>query len=260
MDSFEEFDLNESDIQTILDDGYDMLNEFQEWLEKSLKIDSDTAQQECYNAESLIEYLAYRARRHVQHIDEFHLRWFIFSHYIRNSIAGKETEERLLESISHLYQRLQLFAGFKQPDWMTATLEDQSFYLHRRSEYREMNGEDERQWQDQYRDWCEELENDLDARCLLMPRNLTESLKWGDKMGWREATLYEEANNNWQKERVALLMDGLDYDSIRFDLTSAYNLWLQTEQSRLDEETPLTVILEERAEAETHNEHQDDED
>ena len=258
MDNFYEEEELETDIQSILDDGYDLLNEFQIWLEKSLNIDSDTSQQECYNAESLLEYLAYRARRHAPQIDEFHLRWFVFSHFIRNSIAGKETEEKLLDSLKHLYQFLYLKQGFMQPDWMSATLEDSAFYLDRRAAYREMNSEDEREWQDQYRDWCEELEQDLDARCLLMPRNLTESLRWGDKMGWREATLYEEANNNWQKGRVELLLDGLDYDAIRYDLTTAYESWLENPQSRLDDETPLMVIFDERAVTETHNEHQND--
>ncbi len=258
MDNFYEDVMEETDIQEILDAGYDLLGEFQIWIEKSLKIDSDTSQQDLYNVESLMEYLAYRGRRSLQKVDEFHLRWFVFSHYIRHSNAGKETEEHMPESLKRLYYFLQNAKGMFLPDWIEATLEDQSFYIHRRTAFREMNGEDEAQWIEEYRTWSEEMDSDLDSRCLLLPREITENILWGDKMGWREATLFEEANNLWQKERTELLLDGLDFESIRYDITSSYELWLSTPQIRLDDATPIEMILQERAETETHNQNQDE--
>ena len=85
MDNFYDDELEETDIQEILDSGYDLLAEFSVWLEKSLRIDHDTAEQDIYNIESFMEYLAYRGRRSLLKPDEFHLRWFVFSHYIRHS-------------------------------------------------------------------------------------------------------------------------------------------------------------------------------
>ncbi len=71
---------------------------------------------------------------------------------------------------------------------------------------------------------------------------------WGELMGWREATLRDEANRLWQEEREALLREGLDYETARQRLIDSYHLWLDTPQMRLEGATPRELILEERRE------------
>ena len=83
-------------------------------------------------------------------------------------------------------------------------------------------------------------------RCLWLPSEMGDGLAWSERMGWREATLREEANRIWQLEREELLMDGLDYDSVRERLGESYLIWLDTPQERLEDRTPRETIIEER--------------
>src|SRR5689334_19597965 len=85
----------EADIQSLLDAGYEQLDGFVTWLEETLGLDTRTAQQDCFNAESLLDYLANHQHKAAADINEFELRWFLFSHYIRKAMAEPETEERL---------------------------------------------------------------------------------------------------------------------------------------------------------------------
>ena len=79
-------------------------------------------------------------------------------------------------------------------------------------------------------------------------------------MGWREATLYEEANRVWQTERAELLFNGLDYEAARERLTETYLGWMQTPQGKLDDDTPLEVIIQERNDREEEEETPDTDD
>ena len=47
----------EHDIQELLDTGYEQLDGFVNWLEENMHMDARTAQQDCLNAESLLDYL-----------------------------------------------------------------------------------------------------------------------------------------------------------------------------------------------------------
>ena len=129
------------------------------------------------------------------------------------------------------------------------------FYVRRRQEYATLDGQDERVWEAGFREWCLELEDDLDTRCLWLPRDIGDGMVWSDVMRWREATLYAEANENWQRERVNLLRQGYDYETARIHLSDDYYSWLDTPQSRLDEQSPREVIAVEHLE---HDEEADE--
>jgi len=234
-------------IGELLDEAYDLLDGFVVWLEDEAGLDTRTAQQDCFNAESLLDYLANHYQKSIREMNEFELRWFVFSHYIRHSIADTETEERLPDSLRRLSVYLRAEQAIDLPDWVPDVLDDGILYRKRREQYKALNPDDEAEWQQGYRLWSEELEEELDVRCLWLPRELGDGMFWGDVMGWREATLYKEANELWQKERAALLSEGLDYETVRSRLLDTYLFWIESEQARLDGSTPRAVILEERS-------------
>ena len=237
-----------SEIGALLEEAYDLLDGFVEWLEASAGLDTRTAQQDCFNAESLLDFLANHYRKSIRTMNEFELRWFVFSHYIRQSIADAETEERLPDSLRRFGLYLRSEQAVDLPEWVHGVLDDGILYRKRREQYAGLNAEDEAEWQQGYRLWCEELEDELDVRCLWLPRELGDGMFWGDAMGWREATLYQEANELWQTERAKLLLDGMDYESVRSHLLDTYLYWIENEQDRLDGKPPRAVILEERSE------------
>ncbi|HZT41775.1 MAG TPA: hypothetical protein VFA07_06280 [Chthonomonadaceae bacterium] len=239
-------DEEDRDIQELLDIGYEQLDGFVSWLEATLGMDTRTAQQDCFNAESLLDYLANYARKTAIDVNEFELRWFLFNHYIRKAMADAETELRLPDSLRRFFLYLEEEHGYTQPDWLYQVLDDRDYYIKRRQEYADLDLVNEQRWQEGFRAWCAELEEDLDTRCLWLPRDLGDGMAWGDVMGWREATLQEEANRIWQEERRQLLEDGLDYEAARQHLLSSYLLWLETPQDRLDGKTPSQDIREER--------------
>src|SRR5580658_5002886 len=80
-------------ITELLDIGYQQLDRYVEWSESTLRLDTRTSQQDVFNAENLIDYLANNHRKSVLDMNEFELRWFVFSHYIRKAMADVETEE-----------------------------------------------------------------------------------------------------------------------------------------------------------------------
>src|SRR5581483_1026281 len=250
---------DDPDIQAILDIGYDQLDEFVVWLEETLGLDTRTAQQDCFNAEMLIDYLANQQRKTASEINEFDLRWFLFSHYLRKAMADAETEERLPDSLQRFFAYLEAEQGYVAPDWLRGVLDERAYYLARRAAYAALDGEDEREWEAGYRAWCAELEDDLDARCLWPPRELADGFVWGDTMGWREATLQDEANRFWQQERAELMELGMDCESMRGRLLDAYYQWLDTPQARLDDQTPREVILTEREARQEMEEETDEE-
>lgn len=237
-----------SKIGDLLDEAYDLLDGFVAWLEGEAGLDTRTAQQDCFNAESLLDYLANHYQKSIRDANEFELRWFVFSHYIRQSIADTETEERMPDSLRRFALYLRAEQSIALPDWLQGVLDDGILYRKRREQYKALNADEEAEWQQGYRLWCEELEDELDVRCLWLPRELGDGMFWGDAMGWREATLYKEANELWQTERAALLLDGMDYESVRSQLLDTYLYWIENEQARLDGSSPRAVILQERSE------------
>lgn len=239
---------DDRDIQTLLDVGYEQLDGFTAWLEESMGVDTRTAQQDCFNAESLIDYLANYPRKEAMDVDEFDLRWFVFNHYIRKAMADSETELRLPDSLLRFFTYLSSEHGYAVPDWLYGVLEDRAFYVKRRQEYLDLDMQDEAQWQEGFRAWNTEMESDLDTRCLWLPIELGEGLAWGERMGWTEGALQMEANRLWQEERTELLQEGMDYESARTRLLASYGLWLDTPQARLEDLSPREAILAERRE------------
>lgn len=235
-------------IQHLLDLGYEQLDGFVAWQEESQGISSRIAQQNCFNAESLIDYLANYHQKSAADINEFELRWFMHSHYIRKAMADAETELRLPFSIHLFYQYLKAKQLQTPPDWLPSILEDTGDYQKRRQHYHLLDDTDEAAWEEGYREWCLDLEDDLDARCLWMPRDIAEGIQWGVQMGWRESTLFQEANRNWQQKREELMRSGGSFDVIREQLIVEYLQWLDTPQRRLEEQSPREVIAMERME------------
>ena len=248
----------EPGIQELLDHGYTQLDGFVEWLESKLGIDTRTAQQDCFNAESLLDFLANHQRKAAADINEYDLRWFVFSHYIRKSIADRETQERLPDSLERFFQYLEAEHGMQTPEWLPAALDDRVFYLKRLQSLLVLAGEDEAEWKTGFREWCVELEEDLDTRCLWLPDDMGEGMNWGDRMGWREATLRHDANVMWQKERADLLADGLTFEAMKEKMVASYLIWLDTPQDRMDRMTPRQTIMGERAEQSLVEEDPDD--
>jgi|GEM_PF-1964976 len=238
---------SDADIGSLLDVGYEQLDGFVNWLEAQ-GLPTRIAQQDCFNAECLLDYLANHYRKLIDDINEFELRWFLFSHYIRKAQADVETEERLLDSLQRFFAFLHTEYAYSVPDWVFSTLDDRAFYLKRRRDYAELDSEDERAWEEGFRSWCAELEDDLDMRSLWLPKNLGMDVSRSDVMGWREATLMDEANRQWQEERSRLLSLGLDFDTVRERLTAFYLEWASLPQERLEGQSPREVILAERLE------------
>src|SRR5579871_4138241 len=178
-----------ADIGSLLDIGYEQLDGFVIWLEQNLQLDVRTAQQDCFNAEFLVDYLANQHHKTIRDINEFELRWFVFSHYLRKANAEAEIEDRLLVSLHRFLRYLEQEHGIRTPDWAQAVLDDRAFYLKRRQAYAELDEVDERAWEEGFREWYAELEQDLDLRCLWLPRELGDRLVWEDVRGWQEATL-----------------------------------------------------------------------
>jgi hypothetical protein len=247
-DGFEEAsdEVDDTGIQELLDEGYELLDEFLVFLEESLALDVRTAQQDCFNAEAFLDFLANSEAKRPTEANEFDLRWFVFSHYIRTAMADAETEKRLPDSLRRFYEYLRAERGYRVRDWVYAVLEDRSLYWQRWSAYKTLPAEKETEWLSGYREWCEDLENDMDARCLWMPKDMGEAMFWGDTMGWREAALRREANHLWQQNREELMALGLDFEEVRGRLADANYLWLDTPQARLEGETPRSVIEQER--------------
>jgi hypothetical protein len=239
---------DEPGIQELLDHGYEQLDGFVEWLESKLGIDTRTAQQDCFNAESLLDFLANHQRKAAADINEYDLRWFVFSHYIRKSIADRETQERLPDSLERFFQYLDHEHAVPTPEWVPATLDDRVFYLKRLQAIQALAAEDEGEWKSGFREWCLELQEDLDLRCLWLPDDMGEGMHWADKMGWREATLRHDANDLWQSERAELMANGLSFEAMKDKMVASYLIWLDTPQDRLDGASPRQTILGERAE------------
>ena len=246
---FEDGDREENpDIQELLDIGYEQLDGFGEWVDSRLGMGARIAEQDCFNAEFLLDYLANHQHKSIADINEFELRWFMFSHYIRKAVAEEETEARLPDSLQRFFGYLRSEHQELVPSWVVGVLDDTNFYVQRRLDYAALDAEDERAWQAGFREWCAELEDDLDTRCLWLPRELSDGMEWSDVMGWREATLHAQANENWQREREQLLRQGMDFESARIQLFDSYSAWLNTPQGRLEEHTPLEIVQTERLE------------
>jgi hypothetical protein len=241
-------DAEESDVQAILDESYDQLDRFVLWLEGYLELDTRTSQQDCFNAEFLLDYLASTFRKSATDINEFELRWFLFSHYIRKAMADAETEERLPDSLLRFFHFLEAEDAYTLPKWLAEALSERTYYLSRRQEYSMLDRENELVWQQGYRRWSAELEDHLDARCLWLPADMGKEMRWQEQAGWREGTLREEANQRWQEERAEWLAEGWDFEALRARLTDSYLMWLDTPQERLDNETPREVVAQERLE------------
>jgi hypothetical protein len=248
----------ERDIQSLLDEAYDLLDGFVVWLEEELDEDVRLAQMDCTNCEFLLDYLANYEYKSIREMNEFDLRWFVFSHYIRKATAGYETEEMLLDSLRRFFNYLRKEHLYTVPEWIPAVLEDRVFYLKRLADFKKMEEEDEEEWQAAFREWCRDLEEDLSERLLWLPREMGEGLFWLDAMGWREAALYQEANHHWQTQRVHLLSQGLEHAEVLARLQTAYAEWLQAGQERLSGMSPLQIIQAERRERSLREVEEDD--
>lgn len=247
----------EEEIESLLEKGMEQLDGFMLWLEKR-RSDIRELNQDCFNAESLLDFLANYHHKTVFTMNEYEFHWFIYSHYIRKSISERETQERLPESLALYFQYLQEQHQYQIPDWVQDVLRDRSEYFARMRKYASFADEDEEEWKLKFEEWCNDLELDLDARCLWVPKEMGQGMTWNNLQGWREATLFREATNLWMTEREKLMAHGYSYESTRDTLGSAYLIWLDTPQERLDNRSPREVILEERAELkENQSEHED---
>ena len=61
----------EEDIQALLELGYEQLDGFRIWVDERLEMGARIAEQDCFNAEFLIDYLANHQRKGISDINEF---------------------------------------------------------------------------------------------------------------------------------------------------------------------------------------------
>lgn len=256
MDPYASEDESEdSGIQQLLELGYEQLDAFVLWLENYLELDIRTSQQDCFNAEFLLDYLANTFHKSAVEINEFEARWFLFSHYLRKAMADTETEERMPASLERFFRFLEAKYDYTIPDWLLEALREQTTYLRRRHEYAMLDRNNELVWRAGYRRWCAELEDDLDGRCLWLPQDMGKGMTWQERAGWREASLREMATRLWMEERQMLLEEGWDMEVVRTRLTETYLIWLDSPLDVLEAETPREVIVQERLDrAETEGE------
>ena len=140
-------DAEKEDIQALLELGYEQLDGFRTWVDERLEMGARIAEQDCFNAEFLIDYLANHQRKGISDINEFEMRWFMFSHYIRKAMADEETETRLPESLQRFFGYLRSEHRELVPAWVGGVLDDVGFYMKRRQEYAALNDVDERAWE-----------------------------------------------------------------------------------------------------------------
>jgi hypothetical protein len=252
LDELDDYDADAPDeegISGLLESAFALSIAFQEWSRSVCKLDEKLIRQDATNAESMLDYLANYHRKPFVKANEFEVRWFIFSHYIRKNSEDPETEERLLSSLRRFLSFMEDTTDYLVPDWFTAALDDVPFYQRRRAQYHGLNSEDEKEWRTGFEMWCEELNTDLDARCLLLPDTIGSGLFWSKEMGWREATLQAEANMLWQEQREELIADGFAFEQMREHLQISYLEWLDTPQDKLDGQSPFDVIQAEQLDA-----------
>ena len=235
-----------SQISILIEEGYNVLDEFIRWLEENIGATARLVQQDSFNGELLMEYLAHTHSKGFSEINEYELRWFLYSYSIRKSIADDNTQQRLLVSLSNLFHFLQSTHDVQVEPWLTTVLQDGEAYQSRLHTYITLSAQDEQKWQEGFAEWCRELDSDLEMRCLAIPADLGHGLYWRDEMGWREATLREEASRVWQAERMELLNLGADFEEALRQLQTSYYTWTDMPQDKLDGFTPSQIIMEER--------------
>ncbi len=233
-------------ISSLIDEGYNLLDDFIRWLEEELGATARLVQQDSFNGELLMEFLAHSHSKGFGEINEYELRWFIYSHAIRKSIADDNTQQRLPVSLINLFHFIQVKKELQIEPWLTTILQDGEAYQNRLQSYTSLSAEDEQKWQEGFAEWCAELDSDLEMRCLAIPADLGQGMYWRDEMGWREATLREEANRIWQQERLELLGSGADFEEALRQLQTSYYIWTDMPQDKLDGFTPSQIIMEER--------------
>lgn len=245
-------------IEELLDQGYEQLDGFVQWLEAGGE-STRVAQQHCFNAEALLDYLANQQVKSVADADEYDLRWFLFSYAIRKSLADQETASRAPDSLRLFFSYLQQHWETPSLPWLGAVIEERETYHRRCREFAALDETDEQRWQQGFREWCAELEEDLDSRALWLANDLGGGLTWANAMGWQEAALRMQAHRDWQRGREMLLNEGLDADAVRERLTVSLREWMDTAQERLGGATPREAIQGERESRVTISEPSDDE-
>jgi len=203
------------------------------------------------NVEAFLDYLSTVAQIAAFNLNEFDLRWFLFHYYIRHDSAYMEEEARhiLPASLALFFQFLKEEAGWEIPHWTLEALQNQAWFETRLVDYQKLSTLDIESAELAYSRWNQELLEDLDNRLLLLPKVLVEGILWNEPAGWREAALYRQALRLWLKLRQELLTDpNLEESDIREILLSAYASWARTPQERLENQSPIEVILAERDE------------
>ncbi len=138
--------LADTDVTDLLDIGYDQLDRYVAWSESALNLDTRTAQQDAFNAEALMDYVANHHRKAIADMNEYELRWFVFSHYIRKAMAEAATEERLLTSLTRFLGYLAQLHEIVITDWMRSVLDETNYYHTRRTAFHALSAEDEQAW------------------------------------------------------------------------------------------------------------------
>jgi hypothetical protein len=243
----EAIEAERADVQDLMDTWYDTLSGFSAWLKEALELDETTIRQNCYHAELFLDYVIEAESKPITAINEFDLRWFFYYHAIRK-MKGEDSERYLPDSLRRYIEFLRVERDFEVEDWLYDVLDAREIYEERWKEYNKLQGGDQTDWLAGYRQWVGELEDDLDSRCLLLPREVGDDLTWAEEMGWREGTFRRRAQRLWIISRNLLIEQGYSVNEMRDPLMHSYLYWLDTPQSVLEGLSPKEVILQERRE------------
>ncbi len=251
-------DQETADTQDLLDSGYDELGRYAQWLDTHTSTDNRTSERYNYVLEALIDYLANYPKTDFRSMLEYDLTWFCYFYYIRQSTPDAAIQEALLPALSSFTSWMKYEYEWLAPSWLAPIVDDETLYNRRLANYRTLENLSESDWADAFEAWCNELNDYLDSRCMLVPREIGNGIVWGGTMGWREKALYDHCARRWQHERESRLRAGAGYEEIRQTLLNSYTSWLETPQERLDMASPREVIMLERIDNDTTEDDEED--
>ncbi len=247
-----------ADTQELLDSGYDELDKYGNWLGTHTGTDNRTLERYSYVLEALIDYLANYPKTDFRSMTEYDLSWFCYFYFIRLGTPDSAMHDVLLPALSSFVTWMKFEYEWLSPSWLGSLIADETMYNRRLASYRLLETMSESDWTEAFDLWCNELNDYLDSRCMLIPSEIGNGITWGNTMGWREKALYDHCARRWQHEREVRLNAGAGYEEIRQSLLNSYTSWLETPQERLDMASPREVIMLERMDNDTTEDDEED--
>lgn len=177
----------------------------------------------------------------VRAVSEFDLRVFLYDWYprkVRASLAGARAVHATLGRF------LAFLAGQEGIvcEWADEVLGEKEFFELRVEEFPGGFW-----WDDDVREWQQEIWEDLDARVMVPHPELGEGEQWGATMGMTEHALHHALQRQWLVWRDDVIRSGtVTPELVRAALVPRQHAWLRAPLPALGGRTPLDAIREER--------------